>query len=152
MGFVSEKGGAQAGTLLVAKRNLVETAGAGTYTASFALPAGVRLVGVGMETTASWSDPTASFNIGDESASNNIASGEEEAALGDGGFFGWSHQSQAWVFSGAVTSVAAYDGVDYPSGQTITIVWTAAGAGATGRTRFWAVYWTSIATVNAVKS
>lgn len=145
-------GGSQPGMLLVAKRNFVETAGPGTYTASLDLPAGARLVGVGMETTADWSDGSASFHIGDESAANNIASGEEQAFLGDGAYYGWSHQSQSWVSGGAVSSVAHYDGVDFPSGQTITIVWTAAGVGATGRSRFWIVYWSSIAAIAAAKT
>ena len=124
-------GGAAQPAILAAARTYTETAGAGTYTATVALPAGAVLVDVDMETTAAWAATTAAWTISD--TAGVIQDGQNAKTVGFQDLLnsgGTINYYGVWGYNNTAPMRA------YPAGDTITCVITTTGAGGTtGRSR-----------------
>lgn len=107
-----------------------ETAGAGTYTGTVAVPAGARLLDVLVETTAGWAAATAALTISDVAggAASLLSALNVKAAQSK------NIQGATGAFTNAYSSGKA--GSRYAAADTITCALVTTGSGGTtGRTR-----------------
>lgn len=127
-----------------------ETAGAGTYTGTISLPAGSRIIDIGVDGIALWTAATSASMIVGDGADNDgffvatnlkatdLLAGEINNIEHPGGLAGAYIASEQRV----LYSAAARD--------VIGVVTTVGGSGTAGRTRLYVAYATATAT-NATK-
>ncbi len=148
-GVVTTVGSGGAGTVQIAWFEFVETAGAGTYTASVDLPARSSVLGFVSKTLAAWdADHAVIHSIGDSDAPGSWWAVGDDAAI--------KTADTGWMWSDfqAVRSSVVSDGLGvYPDGTTITVVVTTDGVGGTtGRTYILMSYSTASEAIVPVKT
>lgn len=133
----------------LAEVTFTQTAGDGTYTGTIALPAGARILDIGVDGQALWDGTSASLVVGDDDTAN--------------GFFTATDLKATDLLAGEINNL------EHPGGKAGAYIaseqrnlWTAAarnvigvltqvGAGTLGRTRLYVLYAVGVATA-AVKA
>lgn len=130
--------------VVLEERTFTQTAGDGTYTATIALPAGARIVDIGVHGVALWDDTSASLVVGDGDSANGFFTATDLKAtdLLAGEINNLEHPGGK-----AGTYIASEQRVLYKAtARNVIGVVTQVGAGTLGRTRMYVAYATPTAT------
>ena len=140
------------GLVIVEERSFTETTGAGTYTATVAIPAGASVLDVIWDNTVLWTAATsATLNVGDGDDSDGYITGVDVKAAPAADVNGAGGISS----KGEDTGTGAYKGLvkKYSTGGTITATVVTIGAsGNAGRSKLFVIYALPASVIAAIKA